>query len=186
MEAELENEDEDEGEDDEEEEEDPHAEEEMFGQRAGFREPNFSYDYGFNPLVALGEFVRMKHPRVRLRRVVSATRAFHIQRPHGIRAVTFVGPSLCSVETTAQLAEEALKKARLAAAPSSEGVAADDAAVTALATAEAVWSMASQALATSQAAGGSDKDVSKMIDPRLGPHGVKQSEHLAAEVTDHV
>jgi hypothetical protein len=177
MEAELENEVSD-NEEEEEVEEDPHAEDDMFGQRPGFREPPFTYDYGFNPLIALGEFVRLKHPRVRLRRVVSATRAFHIEKPHGIRAMTFVGPAFSSVETTAACAEESLKVAKaLALAEPENGQAAAD-----LMLAEATWAMASQSLAASQASGGSDKDVSKMIDPRLGPLGKKQAEQLAAEV----
>jgi hypothetical protein len=160
---------------------------EVFGHRTGFREPPFAFEYGFNPLIALGEFIRMRHPRVRLRRVVGATRAFCLNRSPGVRAVTFVTNSSCSVEATASAAKESLQNAKKyldeeTSKENSQNIASAQAAV---AVAEAVHALAAQSLAASQAAGGSDKDVSKMIDPTLGPQGKKQAELLAAELASH-
>jgi broad specificity phosphatase PhoE len=188
------------GDDDEEDEESDVDEDAGFGQRTGFREPPFVFEYGFNPLVALGEHLRSRHPRRRLKHLGNVVRAFRVERSVGVRAVTFAAAGPCSVEVTATAAEAALAQAT-DAAHSAQGAAdaaeanreADgasfercltEAAVTAdhARVCETVAATAQAAHAASKVPGGSDGDVSKVCDPRLSKAGRRHAEGLTAEL----
>jgi len=188
--------------DDEEGEEEDEA---TFGQRTGFREPPFVFDYGFNPLIALGQFIRSRHPKRRLKHLGNIVRAFKVERSCGIRAVTFAAPGPCSVDATASACNDALAAAAdaLSAVQAEE---ADDSAAGTVRTdnggdaqverylakteaasrrvrvCEAVAGAAAAALAASNLPGGSDAEVAKVFDPRLGAAGRRHAEALAAEL----
>jgi hypothetical protein len=133
-----------------------------------FEEPPFTFDFGFNPLVELGRLVRARHPRLRLKRAMYCARAFRLKRAPGPRAVTFLAPGPCSADATAAAASAA--SVALAATPGAEAEA--------RAVAEAFAAHAALALTV----GGDDDETSRMLDPRLGPDGVRHAEALRAEV----
>ncbi len=143
------------------------------GARSGFQPPPYQYDFGFNPLIALGELIRAKHPRVRLRRAMTVSRAFRVKRSPGARAVTFAAPGPCSAAATAQAAQAAAAQAATDAAASEILRAAAGATAAACA---AAW-------AAAKGAGCEDHDVGRLIDPRLGDKGRAHAHALRAQVT---
>jgi len=142
------------------------------GQRTGFKEPPFVYDFGFNPLVTLGEMVRARHPRLRLRRIMSASMAFRLKRSKGIRAITFAAPGPCSADVTVAAATAAAAAARVEGSPTAS----------VQSVAEAVATSSEATLTAARSAGALDNDVSKFLDPRLGAAGQKVATALKTEV----
>lgn len=142
------------------------------GVRSGFQPPPYQYDYGFNPLVALGELIRAKHPRVRLRRAIAVSRAFRVKRSPGARAITFAAPGPCSAAATAAAAQAAAQAMGDTTTPEIVRAAAE---ATAVACA-AAW-------AAAKGAGCEDHEVGRLLDPRLGDKGRAHAHALRAQVT---
>ena len=170
----------------------------------------FSYDYGFNPLIALGNLLKKQHPRRRLRKAMNMVRAFRVARPGGARAITFCAPGPCSVRATAAAAAVQLDAARseLARLEASFGVGDDkkgdnsggggnalsaEAAAQCQAAADAVTVQAA-VLATAEslaakaesAEGNADADCARLIDPQLSPSGEAKGALLVKELLTHL
>jgi len=158
--------------------------------KTGFQEPPFTFEYGFNPLVALGDFIRAKHPRRRLKLALNCTRAFRVRRSEGVRPVTFVAPGPCCAEATVAACQASLAACQAEAAAASSvleevgggGASYEDRerarlADLALCVAETVCAPANQMAASGHVAGASTEDLQRLFDPRLGAAGAA---HAAA------